>query len=555
MRILLLLVLFTTSLQLFANSYNTVGLNHSVYDLIEVDEGLGLFETDLGDVKPYTENYVLELLLELDRKRENLSDLECSILDDYLMDFENDSLSLLPPGLFLGFKIENKLDLSSSSDLHSVNLGVVGIKGTFYEVLSYNINLGIFYNSVNRDVVEPYTFTKEYDGFHMNLLGGDSYDYETGLNPVGISVNSLPELTLSLFDDNLLVGLNRVRRNWGEGESSLILSGTGRPIFGLDYRWKMNDHISLSGLYGSLSSSNGGNGGSKTENQKNLTVHYLEIFVNKYLDLAIFDNAIWGKRDEIGYMFIMPTFLTQQVVGDVDNVALGGTITGKYPGVGKVYFSLYIDEVEIDNFSEFFHHNKNMYAWNTGIKTVIPKVPFGLFSFQYTKIEPYCYAHYMQEYPNYGDNLINTNYTNDGENIGYYLPPNSDEFLFKVSAKPFAGLDLGLKYSYIRHGDNSWEGLSVEDGDTIPVGGSVDKPLIYTDNADQELYVAKDFLNDGIYELIHTISLEIGYDFVVGKVPFGINLGYSYVDATNYENIEGNDVVKNILTFGFETSL
>lgn len=543
--ILLLHVVFTFSI--VAETFNSVNLSHEVYDLIEVGELRGLFTTKISDVKPYTERQVVELLLELDSKRDELSSVESIVLDSYLDEF-GDALGVFPANFFLNLSTINKANLSDfNNDLHTSNLGSVGIQGNYYNILSYNMNIGFFFNQINRSVIEPYTFSKEYDGFHISFIGTDDFSAETDLNPEGFSFNSLPELNLSLFNNNLLIGLNRVRRNWGEGESSLLLSGNARPIFGLEYRWKINDYVTASGMNGSLGNSIGEE--SKIENQKNLTMHYLEISPNKYLDLVLFDNAIWGKRDELAYLFLMPTFFIQQAIGDVDNVVLGGTITGKYPGLGKIYFALYVDEMVLTSYDNFFHYNNNQYAWNTGIKTVIPKVPFGTFSFQYTKIEPYCYTHYMQEYANYGDNLINTNYTNDGENIGYYLPPNSDEFFVKVSAKPFAGLDLGLKYSYIRHGDNDWDDL--EEGDSVPVGGDVNKPLRYNDN----LFEDKDFLNDGIYELIHTISLEIGYDFVVGKVPFGINLGYSYVDATNYENIEGNDVVKNILTFGFETSL
>ncbi len=70
-----------------------------------------------------------------------------------------------------------------------------------------------------------------------------------------------------------------------------------------------------------------------------------------------------------------------------------------------------------------------------GVQWVIPKLPFTIASFQYTKIEPYTYSHYPQQYPFFDkDYYFDINWTNDGENLGYHLPPNSDEFLIKIES-------------------------------------------------------------------------------------------------------------------------
>ncbi|GAH45481.1 unnamed protein product, partial [marine sediment metagenome] len=62
----------------------------------------------------------------------------------------------------------------------------------------------------------------------------------------------------------------------------------------------------------------------------------------------------------------------------------------------------------------------------------LPGLSFAFLTLQYTKIEPSCYTHYLQDHLSYSE-PININYSNDGENIGYYLSPNSDEFLIKFS--------------------------------------------------------------------------------------------------------------------------
>lgn len=539
--VLSLLFLFITSL-VFSVDHTSVPLTHPVYNLLEHGELKGLL-ADLSDVKPYTEKLVRESLLIMDSQSSLLSHSELIVLRRYINEFNRDNI--LSHGLYIASETENKADLSSFK-IHSYNVGYIGFKESFMDILSYNINIGFTLDKINAGAFEPYIFTKRYDGFHI-LSAKDGTTY--GDTPYGFAFLSLPELGISLFDDSLYLGLNRVRRNWGEGISSLLIAASGRPIMGLDYSWKFNNYVKLSGILGSLSNTLGT--GDNSAQFKNITAHYLEVKPNKYLDLVLFDSSIWGKRDEIGYFFLMPTFITQQIVGDFDNVAIGGSITGKLPGVGKIYFSLFIDEMINDSFSNFFSLNNNQYAWNTGVKTVIPKIPFGMFSFQYTKIEPFCYTHYMQEYPNF-KNKIDTSFTNDKENIAYNLPPNSDQFLVNISTKPVSGLTTSLNYSFIRHGDNP--GVELDKDGKIPISGDINVPLDYGKQGNGE-YQDKNFLHDGIYEYIHTISLEAIYNFSHLVIPMELRFGYSFVTAENYENIKGNDIFMNIFTFNIKTSL
>lgn len=544
-RLILHLFIFLPYL-VFCEDFNSVPLEHSVYDLLELMELKGIVINN-SDVKPYTFKTVKKQLKNILSSGLILSEPEKNVLNSYINEFNHGRV--LKHGLFIDIKSELKLE-SNSEDLHSYNVSFIGLKGNFKNVVSYNINGGFTLDKISPSAFEPYTFTKKYDGFHIT---SGKNKYKTGEYPVGFAFLSFPELNLSLFDDSLHLGLNRIRRNWGEGTSSMILAGSGRPILGFDYRWRLNNFITFNGLVGSLGLANNTRG--DYSHYKNITTHYIEVKPNRYIDIVLFDSAIWGKRDEIGYLFLMPTFLTQQIVGDVDNIAIGGTITGRLPGVGKLYFTLFIDEMENDEWSNFFSYNKNMYAWNTGFKTVLPKIPFGILSFQYTKIEPYCYAHYEQEYPHFGETLIDTSFTNDNENIAYNLPPNSDQFLVDISAKPYTGLTTKLTYSYIRHGDNEWKAYDdydFENGEKVPVGGAIDKYLTYTDHENR--FEHKDFLNDGIYEFIHTISLKLNYSFSLLEIPLDLMAGYSFVTAKNYNNIKGNDIDKNIITLGFKSS-
>lgn len=508
-------------------------INSSVYLILEYAELKGLIPP-MGAVKPYSEYQIYNALSELQKRKLSLTPRERKIIKEFINKF--DKKNMLPMGINLSIESEQKADLISQVN-HSYNSGILSLKDSFFNTISYDINLGITWDSINPEAFEPYTFTKKSDGFHI-WFGDTKYDVNETRK--GFSFFTHPELALSLFEDNLNVRLSRVRRNWGEGHSSLLLSETARPFTAMDIRWKLNKWITFWMINGSLGISNDASANAD-EHQKNLTAHYLEITPHPSITLTAFDASIWGKRDEISYKALMPTFLTQQIVGDKDNVAQGGTLTLRYPGLGKFYCSLFIDEMENDEWSNFFHHNKNQYAWNTGIKTVIPHLSFGTFHFQYTKIEPFTYSHYAQPYPNY-TSAINTNFTHDNENLAYYLPPNSDEFFIKIETIIQSGIFVSLQYQHIRHGDNP--------GKPYGVRGDINENLDYNN---LELYLDKNFLHDGIYEFINIVTLKGGYEFAT--LPLTFEAGYSYVSCKNYKNITDNTVNKNIISLSLNYSL
>ena len=94
-----------------------------------------------------------------------------------------------------------------------------------------------------------------------------------------------------------------------------------------------------------------------------------------------------------------------------------------------------------------------MFAYQGGVKLDLPWLPFASLTAQYTKIEPFVYTHP----PTWNSDTrlrVNTNYTNDGENLGYHLKPNSDELLLKLDTRLAADWRADFQYSFIRHGDN-----------------------------------------------------------------------------------------------------
>lgn len=176
-----------------------------------------------------------------------------------------------------------------------------------------------------------------------------------------------------------------------------------------------------------------------------------------------------------------------------------------------------------------------MYAGQLGIKFIVPKLPFTSISFRYTKVEPFCYTHHSINYTPWYDHYICENYTNGGDPLGYYLPPNADEFFLRFETMPVSGVACNLQYQFIRHG--------ADYGSQQVQGSSLYSELTPVDRDS----VVKTFLHDGAYNWMHIISVGASYSNRSNeKIPFQIygNVGFIY---SYYTMIDGNEYEMSIL--------
>lgn len=413
-------------------------------------------------------------------------------------------------------------------------------------------------NTFRNNSVLPYSYKKKWDGsvYYLSFLNANGLEGWPD-NP-SLSFGMFGELRTSFANDRINIGVARINREWAAMDygSSLVLNQNASPFIGVDASVKILDWLSFSTITGVLEFPNQRYVNEKAwymrkegrvedcaaaepvEEDKKYSVVDSYFFQNffsmglfeldlKYLHFDFGSGCIWPKRFELGYMFpLIDRVVYQNSVGDYDNLSLYGDIKGIWPGVGSIWASAYLEELNAFN-TKLFEKTRAMFAFQFGSKVNLPFLPYSTLSARYTKVEPYCYTHQaIRKQPWYAD-YISESYTNNGRPLGYYLDPNSDEIFVRFDTKPKRASSVALQYQLVRHGADYGS-------------GQIDGSSLYSEmptGIRDTLY--KYFLHDGVYEWSNIIKLEGSYNFNTMRFPAQVtcSIGYLYDYFTQNRDI------------------
>ncbi|MDR1948042.1 MAG: hypothetical protein LBQ38_01490 [Spirochaetaceae bacterium] len=333
-----------------------------------------------------------------------------------------------------------------------------------------------------------------------------------------------------MFLDNAIKWrLGRLEREWGNSAfgSSLALNSQARPFLGIEGSFTPFDWFGFSALTGILEYYNEkGIKESAWTNQNAFATSMLEFKYKNYFYFDLGESVIWTKRYELGYLSPFTNHIFyQNNIGDFDNVSMFINLKGQYPGLGKVWVSLFWDEAFwVKN---AFESDGTMIAVQAGTTISLPVLAFSSVKISYTKVEPYCYTHNRNLVPGY-TSPMETAYTNNGVGLGYYTPPNSDELLMRLETMPVPSLVTSFQYQMIRHGADFGPGA---------VDGSSYRSELDPDGRGEKPVSKKFFLHDGAYEWLHV--LKAGVEKTFTKVPLRL-YGEAGVVFSYFTNIDGD---------------
>jgi hypothetical protein len=564
---------------LFAQMHVSVSLDNQVYYILEQAQIRGLC-APLSGVKPYSQSVVVSAIDEIlnSDKAEKLSQAERSILEQYLEKFAKPKLGIdlmrgsyygetvlgengipLSAGIRAGAEIEasngNYLlsgesffgyevwlsmlvngdigrnvsyELSAEGGLMKVPRQHLGKYNTYYEGFKNN---GEFQNREIDIYSEPlthfpYTYKKRWDGSIYFIQ--DLYSFETWPVETAGAYNLRGELTLSFLDNKFITRISRMPHEWGSVSygSSMHLNQAARPFLAMETEFNPLSWFGIASMTGVLEYYNAAGIKDSAMNFQNAySITMLQFKYKNYFFLDLGEMVVWPKRFELGYMLpIVSTIFYQNNIGDFDNLAAMLNLKLQYPGIGNIWASLFWDEAYW--VSDFYELDRTMLAGQAGVEISLPLLSFSSLKFSYTKVNPYCYTHNRNYNPWYGDLAMETSYTNNGVSLGYYLPPNSVEYLALFKTALSKNVLAHLQYQLIQHGADF--GSSAVDGSNL-------LSELDPDGRESDPILKRFFLHDGAYQWMHIIKAGVEWNLSGLPVTFFGEAGAVISYFTNIE--------------------
>jgi len=598
---------------LFAQTHNSVSLENQAYYILEQAEIRGLCNP-LSGTRPYTRSVVINAIDEIlnSEKIEKLKKTELDILEQYLEVFSKPKTGMdWKRGAWHGETAMGKDDIALSANV-GVSVDVEGSAGFYpdgkyygtetwiqayvngdlgghvsYEFIfnggliraprkelgTYNTFYENFQNDQNTEFENrkievyseplthfPYTYKKRWDGsiYFFNSLS----DFEEWPDDFAGGYSLPAELTASFFENKLIMRIGRITHEWSSTSfgNSLAFNQMARPFLAIEGEFFPVPWFGIASMTGVLEYYNKEDiYVSPLTNQNAFSITMLQFRYKNYFFFDFIDAVIWPKRFELGYISpITNNFFYQNNIGKFDNMAITLNLKLQYPGLGNLWFSFFIDEMNLT--TDLLTLDRQMFAIQGGLNFPLPFLPFTSVKLSYTKINPYTYTHHRNYEPWYGDLRMEKSYSNNNVCLGYYLPPNSDEILVRFQTMPVKNVTAHLQYQLIRHGADF--GPNAVDGSNL---------LSELDPFDRDLnppVLKRFFLQDGAYQWSHIV--KIGAEWNLSKLPISfygeVGTVISYFtditegrpndgDAHPYSIIDTSEYPKStgfIVTIGFK---
>ena len=285
---------------------------------------------------------------------------------------------------------------------------------------------------------------------------------------------------------------------------------------------------------------NSGNSTTASQLQNMVAMKQVTMRPWDWLLIGVQEAVVFPKRFELGYLNpLIFSSLYQGQIGDFDNIIGGATLGISLPGNIETFATLFVDELKPHSIQDFFDYVRNFFSFQAGVSTPLPLLPLGSLSLQYTKIEPFTYAHPDIEVPWLDPTLDTTDrvyesFVSGNEGLSSKLDPNSDELLVKFTAAPIPAVTIHAAYQRIRHGD--YGGAYTEELENYGGGLLSDEmDAIYEEvwgvpTPTDLSQLRKSFLKDGPYTWYHVYAIGGGIDLLpyIG-LPVEIDLTGSLV--------------------------
>lgn len=287
----------------------------------------------------------------------------------------------------------------------------------------------------------------------------------------------------------------------GDGYRSLFLSDYAPNYLYL----KLNTHIwklNYTNIFAELTSSFDKDQGDFLRPKKYMALHHLSMNVTPWLNLGVFENIIFSRKDHFEFQYLNPIIFyrsIEQAVGSPDNANLGFNAKAVVAHHFELYGQFFLDELKVKEFFGGRGWWGNKWALQAGGKYVDA---FGVRNLdlqgEINVIRPYTYSH--------SDSVAN--YSTYNEPLAHPLGANLIEFAGLAKYQPLPRLYLDGRLTASRQGLD--DGISDWGGDIFINYGDREKD--YGNTIGQGL--RNNLINLSLtasYELKHNLFVDASY--------------------------------------------
>ena len=526
------------SLFVFPQTEN-VPANHPIYQFLKRMEVKKIISQYHDAVLPLSRKEIAQFILQIENNKEELTETERYILDDFLIEFEyelhrstensfslfgkgDDVVSGMVRGTFhdqekhiytysdsiVNFFSDGLLTLdyrrSRGNGMNDKAIfldGGLRLRGSVYDRLGYYLQLTNAQFWGSRDVLKRDKRISQ--SYALGTTDSKNFDFVEGY--------------LRYSGGIISAELGRERILWGNSYGTkLILSDYPRVYdavrFDAEYKnikytflhaWILGkkDRLFLNPSYGY----------EPIVADKYFAAHRLEFSFGKSVDMGIQEITIYSNRSvDLGYLNPITFFESvQRSREERDNGYLAFDIQMRpVPGF-ELQGTLFYDDIHIPLFGK--NRWENRYAWQLGLMSVDPlDISNTNFMVEYTRVEPYMFAHNRSRENDYGSNKIL---------LGTQIGPNAESWFFKLDYYFTHRLNLSTSFEIIRSGENVYDstGMLIKN-----VGGDFLQPFRIGDNIYKEFLggarhktlVSQAYLT---YEVMNEIFLDFRYQWMWKK--------------------------------------
>lgn len=542
-KVLILSLLLLVFSQTLIAQVETVPIHNTVYTFLKEMKVKRVIQFIKEDDPILSRFEVNNLLDEISKHRDQLSDTEIKLLEKYKQEFSDDlteenatQLFNHSNGIIGGIKdvYSDKVKYLYGYEEKNLNLFIEGlghfyhgqrfysdhamnanlfdigfrIRGTVLDHLGYNLTVikgGTGGDHKIAEIIEPKLLSNYKWIEAIENIG--NYDFTYGY----VKYHTEPVCDMHF---SLQLGREDITLGYGYG-SKLVLSGDNPAMdfIKFNFNYGIVDFTSLHAV------TVGYYVAPEDRYSKFYAFNKLKLKFENLFDVGIGEAMIYsGRGIELAYLTPVTFYkFIEMETQDKDNGNLYFDIQTKFIKNFELQGTFFLDEDILSNLAELDRFS-NKTAYQLG---AFWYQPFSIndlsLIFEYTRIRPYVYTHYN----------IKNNYTAFGVNLGHRIGPNADELLTRLNYNLNEWIRLTGEYRFVRKGNNVYD----EDGNLIKnVGGDVALTHGYVVQNKTAPFLDGERVNTNIYEA--GIRIEPLRDFI-----FDISFNYeTYTNLTKNLN-------------------